>query len=86
MRFEALGGDLLRCATEDVGFACGSSSACCLNLEGVPTTFEGSGASDCLFDGVRNDDEGVSRSKRPSTLPFFCGVGPMDLRCATGVS
>lgn len=28
---------------------------------------------------------GERRSKIPRTRPFFCGVGPMAVRCAVGV-
>lgn len=86
VRFDALEGDLLRRLTEPTDSACWWSSSSPLALEGVPTMLVGSGARDCLFDGVRKDDEGVRRSKRPSTRPFFWGVGPMDFRCATEVT
>lgn len=85
VRLDELGGNLLRRLVELAGCSSEASSSLGFCLEGVPTTFGGRGASDCLFDGVRNVEEGVSRSKRPSTRPFFCGVGPIAFRCAIGV-
>lgn len=85
MRLEELGGDLLRRLIE----LAGCSSEACLPwdvcFEGVPTTLTGRDASDFLFEGVWKDEDGVSKSKRPSTRPFFCGVGPIAFRCEAGV-
>ncbi len=39
---------------------------------------------DVDFDGVP-PDRGDSRSNKPMTRPFFCGVGPTKVRGATGV-
>ena len=31
------------------------------------------------------EESGDMRSKRPITIPSFCGVGPIHVRCAMGV-
>lgn len=60
--------------------------AWCLRLEGVANepVFAGSAAAvaGSSLEGVRC---GESRSKRPSTRPFFCGVGPIMVRTGFGV-
>lgn len=85
MVFEALRGDLIRFPDGDAAFFGLSSSSVDLSLTGVSTKLGGMGRSDRLFDGVEVEEEGVKRSNSPSTWPFRWGVGPMDLRCATGL-
>lgn len=54
-------------------------------FDGVFRLFEWMGFSvlRVCFGGVGT--AGERRSKMPRTRPFFCGVGPMDVRCAIGV-
>ena len=86
VRFEALRGDLLRFLGEAIDPGCSSPTILGADLDGVPTALDGSGTRDGLLEGVRIVDEGVKRSKRPNTRPFFWGVGPINLRCATVVA
>lgn len=49
-----------------------------------PAVFASGFPFDFDFDGVP-PDLGDSRSNKPMTRPFFCGVGPTKVRGATGV-
>lgn len=86
--FEALGGEVLSRFMDGV-FSWSLSGAFCKisrrRFDGVLKLFGYIGFSVLrgCFDGV--GAAGERRSKIPRTRPFFCGVGPMDLRCAVGV-
>ncbi len=82
---EALEGDLVRFPDGDAVFCGFLSSRVGRSLTGVTTELDDMGSRDRLFDGVEVEEEGVRRSNRPRTWPFLWGVGPMDLRCATGL-
>ena len=86
--FEAVGGEILSRFVDGV-FSWSSVGASCKisrrRFDGVFRLFGYIGFSVLrgCFDGV--GPAGERRSKIPRTRPFFCGVGPMDLRCAVGV-
>ena len=63
-----------------------SSRLVFLAFDGV--SFDGVNFDDIGFDnavfGIDFRGDGDSISKRPKTIPFFCGVGAIALRMATG--